>query len=241
VSRIVTIDIDGQYVEFDWGQPHELGSAAFWIDQTRQRPVPTDLRLGRTLREEVAACILGGYGLPASIGLAAFHAVVKEGLLDEGTVATASDLERVLSQPLEAGGRNGAVRYRFPRQRSARLAAALSYLANYAAPVGDMDIRRWLLDCPGVGPKTAAWVIRNLGLTDEVAIVDVHVHRAGVAAGFFLSSWRLPQHYRWFEDAFCAVASLGAVSPGALDACIWDVLQSLGSARSMLLGDPAMA
>lgn len=239
MSRYVTIDVEGQHVAFEWGQPHELGSAAFWIDQTCQRPVPSDFRLGRTLREEVAACILGGYGLPAGIGLAAFRAVVQAGLLDDGNSATASDLELVLRQPLECG-RTGAVQYRFPRQRATRLAAALEYLADSAAPLGG-DIRSWLLDCPGVGPKTAAWIIRNLGLSDEIAIVDVHVRRAGLAAGFFLPSWRLPRHYPWFEEAFCAVASLGGVSPGALDACIWDVLQSLGSARSMLLGEAAAA
>lgn len=236
----MTIDVGGQCVRFDWGRPYELGSAAFWIDQTRQRPVPADFRLGRTLREEVAACILGGYGLPAGIGLTAFRAVVQAGLLDDNRLATAHDLERVLRQPLECG-RNSTVRYRFPRQRAARLADALRYLTEHAAPPEDSNVRDWLLGCPGVGPKTAAWIMRNLGIGADVAIVDVHVRRAGLAAGFFLASWRLPQDYPLFEDAFCAVASLGAVSPGALDACIWDVLQSLGSARSMLLGEAAVA
>ena len=35
--------------------------------------------------------------------------------------------------------------------------------------------RRLLSECPGVGFKTASWVLRNLGLGDELAIIDIHV------------------------------------------------------------------
>ncbi|MGO9791649.1 MAG: hypothetical protein ACLP8S_19745 [Solirubrobacteraceae bacterium] len=239
-TRAVKLRVGGQRVEFDWGEHFELGSAAFWIDQTRQHVQPTDLGLGRTLREEVAACILGGYGLPAQVGLAAFRAVVQSGLLDAGRLPTAAELELVLLQPLHIG-RAAAVHYRFPRQRAIRLTAALRYLELQQLPSEPHSIRRWLLECPGIGPKTAAWIIRNRRLGGDVAIVDVHIRRAGLVAGFFLPSWRLPRDYEWFENAFCAVASLGAVEPAALDACIWDICQSLGSARRLLLGDVVAA
>jgi N-glycosylase/DNA lyase len=235
MNKTVTIDVGVERVVFAWGAAYELGSAAFWIDQTRQRAQPTDFRLGHNLREEVAACILGGYGLPADTGLGAFRAVKEAGLLNADKATTAGELEFVLRQPLESG-RRSRVLYRFPRQRAARLAAALRYLDEHDEPLGE-DVRRWLLDCPGVGPKTAAWVMRNRGLSEEVAIIDVHIHRAGLAAGFFLPSWRLPHDYDLFEQAFCTVASLGVVKPAALDACIWDICRSLGSARALLLGD----
>src|SRR5262245_32169997 len=84
---------DGEVVEFEWGRYWQFGTAAYWITQYWRRfgdrPLLA-LAIGRSLLEETAACILGGHGVPAEVGLAAFRAVRDAGLLD-GSVRGASE------------------------------------------------------------------------------------------------------------------------------------------------------
>jgi N-glycosylase/DNA lyase len=234
LGQHVELHAGGRDLRFYWGQVHELGTAAYWTEQTRRRQTPTDFALGKTLAEEIAACLLGGYGIPAAVGLAAFREVREKGLLDGAP--SAAQVEAVLAIPIRVPGRASLVRYRFARQRSQRLAAALEVLDASTPPDDSLELRAWLMRLPGIGPKTASWIVRNHHACDQVAIIDIHVHRAGIAAGFFSSAWRLPRDYAIFEDAFCQVAAVAGVSAASLDACIWDQMQRLGRAQRLLLG-----
>ena len=73
---------------------------------TYERP-----RLGRNLAEEVTARLLGGFGMKAEIGLAAFTRLRDRGLL-EGTPSV-WELECALAEPFSIRGLSQ--RYRFPR------------------------------------------------------------------------------------------------------------------------------
>jgi N-glycosylase/DNA lyase len=233
IGELVEMRVLDDEVRFEWGQPWELGTAAYWAEQTRRRPPVTSHALGESLAEEVAACLLGGHGIPAAVGLAAFYAARDAGLLDQ--VPTVAALHGLLCTPLHVPGRPRPVRYRFAAQRAHRLASALANLHASEPPSHPLELRDWLLGLPGIGPKTASWVVRNHCGCQRVAVVDVHVHRAGLAAGFFATRWRLPRDYRRFELAFCEVARLAEVSAPALDACIWDQLQALGPAGALVL------
>lgn len=233
----VEIAVRDEVVRFAWGKIHELGTASYWVEQTRLFGVPPSYRLGQTLAEEVAACVLGGHGIPAEVGLAAFA-----NLRDAGLLCPPGDPEAILDclrEPLLIAGRTRPVRYRFAAQRAGRVSAALQILATSPAPSEPLAMREFLLGFPGVGPKTASWVVRNWTGCDGLAIIDIHVQRAGVAAGFFSPHWRLPRDYTQFEVAFCAVARIGGVSAAALDACIWHQMQALGRAQTVLLGSCA--
>src|SRR4029077_2894990 len=140
-----------------WGRFDELFTAAYWRGQAWQHErlgTYRKVRLGQTLTEEVAACILGGHGMHAESGVAAFQSVRQAGLL-EG-IPSASMIEAVLSSPLRVGPR-----VRFPRQKSIYVAAALRDLAEFEEPKGDVELRDRLLSLPGVGLKTASWIVRN--------------------------------------------------------------------------------
>jgi N-glycosylase/DNA lyase len=207
-----------------WGQRWQGGTAAHWValteDFTAQAPLGDNRhRLGGSLREEVAACLLGGHGLPYETGLAAYEAVRREGLLRPGAAPSAEDVRRVLRLPLKVGGR--LRRYRFPEQRGGQLAAALSHLDLAAPPNRPVDVREWLLGVPGIGLKTASWIVRNHYGCDDVAVLDVHVMRAGTAAGVFDASWSPSRHYRLAEGFFLSWAAYGDVRAGDLDAVIW--------------------
>ena len=233
VGQVVELRVGEERLRFAWGQPWELGTAAYWAEQTRRRAPVESYALGEGLVEEVAACLLGGYGIPAAVGLAAFWAVRDAGVLDASP--SARQLEALLRVPLIVPGRTRAVRYRFAAQRAKRLAGALASLRASDPPSDPLQLRDWLLTLPGVGPKTASWVVRNHCGSQDVAIVDVHVRRAGLAAGFFAPEWKLPRDYGRFELAFCEVARQAGVAAAAMDACIWDQLRALGPAGALLL------
>ena len=228
---VVAIPIGDTVVQFPWGESHLLGTAAFWTGQAAQW-APPSFSIGLNLEEELAVCMLGGHGQPAEVGIAAFRAVARAGLLEGRADRLA--LQEVLCCPLTlANGR--LVKYRFPNQRARLLAAALEGLREIEPSQSGRMLRDRLVSLPGVGPKTASWIARNHLGADDIAIIDIHVRRAGVAAGFFLPAWRLPKDYPLFEQAFLEVARIGGVSAAILDACVWGTLHHLGPAAHLIL------
>jgi len=235
-GEAIEISVDNHRLWFPWGEIHELGTPAYWVEQTRRYGEPPSYRLGESLAEEVVACILGGHGIPAKVGLAAFASLRAAELLRPG--ADANAIAERLREPLPIAGSQRPVRYRFPSQRAARVSAALAILDTKPAPKEPLALRDFLLGFPGIGPKTASWVVRNWTGCNGVAIIDIHVQRAGIGAGFFSPFWRLPRDYALFEKAFCEVARIGGVATAALDACMWDQMQALGRAQKVFLGSP---
>jgi len=115
------------------------------------------------------------------------------------------------------------VHYRFARQKSEFVRAALDAVATTAG-VEDkrpVELRNWLTGLPGIGPKTASWVVRNHFGTDCVAILDVHIMRAGQFMGLFSDDARLPGDYFELESRFIRFASAISVSTALLDALMW--------------------
>lgn len=217
-----------------WGHPWQMATASYWASLALSLPEPVTYRIGGRLDEEVAACVLGGYGIAGAVGNAAFGAVRAAGLLDPGADPDAAVIERLLAGPLHTP--HGRTRYRFPRQRSRRLAAALAHVRSARPPDDDVEMRDWLTAAPGVGPKTASWIVRNHRSSGRVAVVDVHLVRAGNAAGVFDPAWRLPRDYALYEGAFLAWAAAGAVGAARLDACIWGELARAGTDARDVLG-----
>ncbi len=222
----VLILANGEEVQFAWGSEGEIGTAAYWVGQTREVGHTIRNRLGTSLLEETAACILGGHGVSAEVGLAAFGLLRQSGLLDaDSQRATARQIEAILRQ----------ARHRFARQRSEWLAGAVEHFHDKLPPSRPSELRDWLLEIKGVGPKTASWIVRNHLDADTVAIIDIHVVRAGVAAGFFRQEWRLERSYPRFESAFLEVARLGGVRASQLDAVIWTQMREFGHRASWVL------
>lgn len=221
-----------------WYDPSYLGTAAFWVEQTRQRRRPATYQIGSTLLEEVALCVLGGYGVTEQVAFAAFSRCQHAGLLT-GELFSADMFHAALIEPLTVAGRPRPVRYRFPRPQSESTGPPPSPISTRTHPrrrTAHAELRDWLTGVPGVGPKTASWVVRNLTRSDAIAVIDIHIRRAGVAAGVFDPAWKLPRDYLLFEEAFVAWAHLGRVGTADLDACIWSSLASLGRGARPLFG-----
>jgi len=219
----------------EWGSVDAFPTPAYWVYQVLARRLtghPAKYRLGRSLPEEVGACLLGGHGIPASVGLAAFERLRARGAFAEPNV-TQSKLESWLSEPLQVGDRS--VRYRFVSQKARFLAGALP--AAHTAPefaVG-RDLRDWLLALPGLGPKTASWVARNWLGADDVAILDIHIMRVGQAIGLFPRGLTVERHYLELERLFLALSTELDLRASELDAVIWhEMANSPGAVRYLV-------
>lgn len=216
-----------------WGRADTLFTPAYWATQARLLEASTQnvccsTRLGKTLQEEIAACILGGYGMPAELGLAAFYHLREQGLLTEIPPAPCADvLYEALCAPLHVSGRR--VQYRFAYQRSRYLNFALVALLDDGVPeVEGQGFRNWLTRFPGIGPKTASWITRNWFGSDEVAILDIHIYRAGVIAGLFRTTDSVTRDYFSMESRFLEFAHNIGVRPSMLDALMWQHMRQAG-------------
>ncbi len=208
------------------GRADEVFSPAFWGEMARGagRGSYGDIRLGADLAEEVAACLLGGFGMPAEMGLAAFDRLKERKLLYPGVRAAA--LEAALLEPF--GGPMHGRRYRFPRQKARFLACSLDLLPRLQEQACDLAFRDDLAALPGIGLKTASWVVRNRRYSDQVAVLDVHIVRAGHYIGLFAPRMKPARHYRAMEERFIALARALRVRAADLDSAMWQVMRLIG-------------
>lgn len=216
-----------------WGCASEWFTPAFWKFQsraTRIKYTSNTFRLGRTFKEEVAVCLLGGHGLPAELGLAAFNRLRNRKLLH--SEVEQSQLEEALSEPLDVGGRPR--RYRFPRQKAKYLWHALQAVEAIPDTLSPKPLRDHLTLIPGIGPKTASWVVRNHFGSNDVAILDVHILRAGATMGLFSSKADPSKRYFELEDRFLEFCDAIEEPASQLDALMWDFMRKIGPTSSAI-------
>ena len=208
-----------------WGRVDELFTVAYWrgLYWMREAEWPSPRhRIGNTFMEEVVACMLGGHGVRAEVALAAFERLRDRGLLAGGT-PTLGEVCSGLREPLNLGGRK--VSYRFWRKKSEQVVAALSNLNSNPPIASGRALREHLTELPGIGPKTASWIVRNWQGANDVAILDIHVVRAGRLMGLFSAQDRAETGYMSMEAKFLQLATRMAVSAANLDSLIWSTMR----------------
>jgi thermostable 8-oxoguanine DNA glycosylase len=212
-----------------WRAFDELYTPAFWAGRAWQLGSDKALehyRLGPSLAHEMVACVLGGYGIPAEVGLAAYERLRAANIPER--VTTESELAMLLAEPLLIQGRQ--VRYRFALKKAHQLAAALEGLAQSEVELlDDRALRALLITLPGIGPKTASWITRNWRGSDAVAILDIHICRACVLAKIFTPSADPARQYFDLENRFLAFAAAIDVRPSILDNLMWQTMRGLGA------------
>lgn len=215
-----------------WGRPEWVPSAAFWASMVAWADEVTDGFVEREvpLAEAVGFCLLGGYGITAEVNHAVHEHLQRNGaygLASRLSVEGAAErLERLMREPLNVGLRR--VRYRFPRQRARRLACALWQLAENPPPTDDANaFRNHLMQINGIGPKTGSWVARNWLGSKSVAILDIHIIRAGQIIGLFPRDVRLPRDYFAMERRFLDFAGAIGACPALLDAVMWRTMRNM--------------
>lgn len=211
-----------------WGRHDRFCTPAYWRLMAAYHEKPERelrFRLGKNLTEEIAACLLGGFGMSADIGLAAFNRTRERGLLS-GASSEREILDALL-EPLQVGERR--VRYRYPGQKAKFLFRALQKIHSdgYPEPTDASGLRDWLVGFQGIGLKTASWVVRNFLSTDDVAILDLHVIRACRMMGVFAAGHDVARHYLEMEERFLAFSKAIEASSALLDAMMWEQMRTV--------------
>lgn len=181
---------------------------------------------------ELLFCLLGGFGISYEHCRSATNAVLElrpfsvhwEGPTLQSTIASLLASERFEPRRIDGSFR----KYRFPNKKALTIVAARRWLQKNR-PVekrleemaSDSERRRFLCECPGLGPKTASWLLRNLG-AESLAIIDVHVLRALIAQKRIHANVRMPKDYELAEQAFLDWCRQLNASPPAFDLFIWD-------------------
>jgi N-glycosylase/DNA lyase len=209
-----------------WGCVEAFPTPAYWQCQVIARRLvgrPALYKLGRTLAEEVAACLLGGHGIPAPVGIAAYEKLRKLGAFT-GETPSQEQLDAWLREPLQVGQRQ--VRYRFAAQKARYLAACIPAAKSAPDFITGKQLRDWLTQLPGIGPKTASWIARNWMDADDVAILDIHIMRIGQAMGLFPRGLTVERHYLQLEALFLQFSQALDVRASELDAVVWHEMAS---------------
>lgn len=222
-----------------WGRFEHALSPAFWVSQSwmmMSDPSPSSFQLGGSLTDEVVICLLCGHGMPAEVGLAAADRIIGA-LRAHSRPLPRAAIEALLLEPLIVRGR--PIRYRFARRRAEYLSESLHGLAKIdEEQLGDVELRDALNDLPGIGPKTASWIVRNRRGSDDVAILDVHIVRACKIMGVFSDNADPGRHYARLEEQFLKFCTNSLSRASAIDATMWAVMRNLSKQALHFLIDP---
>ena len=137
-------------------------------------------------------------------------------------------IQRTLSAPIAIGGKS--VRYRFPHLRAHQLTRARLGLrregglkAILEAETDSSRLRATLVRViHGMGPKQASMFLRNIGRSENLAILDSHVMRYGQFIGLFTSAQTPAKtHYERLEEVFRQYSRRIGYSVSCVDSAIW--------------------
>jgi N-glycosylase/DNA lyase len=220
----------------------DLDWAALWAEFG-----PTFERRTRTLagsqekelRGELLFCLLGGHGVTYELGRSAADHLADLDIFnpergdDELEELLCRELAAAQFEPRRTDGH--LRRYRYPHRKGQQIVACRRWLHD-AGPLADTlralpcerERRRLLCDCPGIGPKSASWLLRNCGLAQELAILDVHVMRVMTAAGR-LGVATLPRDYEHVETVFLDWCHELGAPAAAFDLLVWELARALRS------------
>lgn len=213
-----------------WGTIETFLSPAYWAFQVYSQRLTgskINYKLGTTLKEEVAACLLGGHGIPAQVGIAAYNHLKNQGVFSE-IKSSEQEIYNLLSELIDLDGKR--IKYRFAKQKAKYLANAMDKLSQDTPSFkSGQDLRNWLLNVSGIGFKTASWVARNWLDADDVAILDIHILRAGILGGFLSKNLSVERNYLELEEEFLSFSRGLGIKASELDAVIWSEMMSSSS------------
>ena len=183
-----------------------------------------------SLENELLFCLLSGFGIQFELARAATEKLVH--LEPFADFWRADDLREAIESILGSSlfsvyPGSKSRRFRFPRRKAAQIVAARAWLRSQANLLERLKNRQaaqrreLLCECPGIGPKTSSWILRNLGLCNDLAILDVHIMRALAGAGRIPVGTRLPKDYLTAEKAFLEWCHDLQAPPPAFDLFLW--------------------
>lgn len=203
----------------------------------------TVVRRDADLRYELVACLLGSQVRAESADAALDRLFCADLFNDKRWQATDDNFEleicAVLADQHSSDGQRSS--YRFPQMRARQLAQMrkalqLKPLSERLSPEGSIRETRANLvrDMPGIGPKQASMFLRNIGMSYDIAILDVHVLRFFQQLGL-LSSNRVElstlKRYEQTEAIASRYAAECGHPVGFIDWAIWITMRAAKELR----------
>ncbi|PVY57926.1 MULTISPECIES: 8-oxoguanine DNA glycosylase [unclassified Simplicispira] len=244
MTQTVVFELAGKMVQRDlpdpnvrvwndiaWGEHYCLFTPAYWVSHVWMNQLDTVVSSPyysqRSLAEEIAFCMLSGFGITAELAGAAFQTCRSRGLIEQR--CTEPDVwTDTLKTPLWVNGKE--VHYRYPNQKAKFLADAMNHLdAGHIECGSGRALRDSLLQIKGCGHKTAGFIARNYLDSDEVAILDIHVVRAGLLLDLFSEQDTVEKDYEEMEQRYIDFCNAIQVRPSVLDCIVWSHMRTLGS------------
>ncbi len=197
------------------------------------------------LAYELIICILGS-GVRYEVCLGYANCIKSKNLVSKKKVLNHNEetkflLEKLLSSPVKSYFNNATYKkYRYPNRGSDHLSRAfyniyseygsLNTLIN--SVTSSFELRRELIKlCPGIGPKQSSHFIKNIGYTDEVAILDRHILKyLELYDGNEICRKQIGKidYYERIEQDFISIASKFEYSVSVVDQSMWFIMRELG-------------
>lgn len=191
-----------------------------------------------TIRRELVGCLLSSQ-VSYTSALRWTEAIASAGYFDDEwwIAKRRSKFDHRIESLLAGRSRHsrGMGAYRFASARAAQIARARDIAAErpWSARLQGCDspqsMRRHLVEqVPGLGPKTSSMLLRNLGVSLDLAVLDRYVLRFMHLAG--LSSSDCPprslEHYEFLESTFVQYAGALGYPAGCLDWAVWVTMRA---------------
>lgn len=182
--------------------------------------------------------ILGGYGISYEQNISGLSVLIEKGFINnvlyrskEQVDYTAELLRYQLCLPqFEPRTKEGNLRkYRFVGTKPFTIASAGLWLwdecqweiISEIKSLGTKKSRDWLCECPGMGMKSASWLLRNIGVNDDCAVFDVHILRFLSKIGLEVPDTLTTKAYLKLENILRLICEKIGVSLGSLDYLLW--------------------
>ena len=210
-----------------WGRQDCILTSYYWkcrVEHWEEDNGVFENRSQESLLQEVIYCLIGGFGIKAEVAHSFYRSFVENLSLDDFTQEQAFE---ILNTPTLSLGTYK--RYRFPKQRAKQLYLAKEKMKTLEFNTSNhVEFRNQLTKLNGIGYKIASWITRNFLGSDEVAVLDVHIVRAGQHINLFDKDAKLPRDYLKMERRFVDFAKALDVRTSSLDAVMWDDMRRVG-------------
>ena len=213
-----------------WGEFTAVFTPAYWLTQYwmngfGENNFDITRKYCGDIIEETVFCLLGGYGITAETARAVFVECQKNDMI-EGMEESQEVWREQLNKKYLVDGRY--ISYRFPNKKAKYISNAIAKLKKMDKKLEGKRLRQQLMQIDGIGPKTAGWIVRNCTGSDEVAIIDIHIQRAGQLCNLFDLTWTVSRHYWRMEEIFLDFCTQLQVKPSIFDFLIWEQMRKMG-------------
>lgn len=208
----------------------EISNPFFWWNNTEVE-----------LLHALITCILGSR-VSNEVALAAASKIEESGVIESACFRYLSDgfedsVARILGHPLSGSCISRRGRYPFPNSRANYISRTVRSLYSGGESLRGLlntsttpqEARCWLINkSVGIGPKQASLFLRNIGFTNDLAILDSHVLRFMYLLGLVdhcVKSAPTIRVYEMYESIIQEYAFSSGRCMGQLDFAIWVVMR----------------